>query len=99
MSASSVQISSSCEGESEFDFDEWVNANGLSGIKQLFLKHGMDKPDTLCVTSPSFQHLMSDPKLLPNAHFIPIILAAFKTISDTKPYDYINNHTFSVYTD
>eukprot|EP01084_Bolivina_argentea_P296172 510043_1 len=67
-----------------FDFDSWVNANKLNVIKDLLIKHKMNKIATLRLTSKEFNLLMSDPELLTHAPLIPTIFSAVKKISNVN---------------
>eukprot|EP01084_Bolivina_argentea_P110829 197829_1 len=74
------QINTILEGEQgeQFNFDNWINTNGLSMVKNLLVKHNMKTINTLNTTSDEFHGLMSDPELLSNAQTIPKILSALK---------------------
>ena len=78
-------LSTSNEGESEpttadkFDFDSWIEDNGLSAIKDIFIKHEMTNIADLSVLSRSFQKFVCGPDLLTkNAHLIPVAVSAMQ---------------------
>eukprot|EP01084_Bolivina_argentea_P236076 397059_1 len=76
----SAQVYTSTEGEndSNFNFEEWVNDNELSEIKQLLIKHKVTTKSALSFNSAQFQSLMSDPELYKTPHMIPIVTNAIK---------------------
>ena len=81
--------STSNEGQTEpkaedaFDFDAWIEDNGLSGIKDIFIKHEMKDIGGLSILSRSFQKFASDPDMLTkNAHLIPVAVSAMQKLAN-----------------
>ena len=52
--------------KSEFDFNKWIQENGLNDIKDIFIKHGMTDINTLSTDSAPFKNFISDDDLHDN---------------------------------
>eukprot|EP01084_Bolivina_argentea_P207190 353552_1 len=74
------QVATTVEGESEFNFNEWITQNELESVKELLTKHNATTPETLSMNASEFQKFMSDPQLFTKSHMIPKILGAVHNI-------------------
>eukprot|EP01084_Bolivina_argentea_P317650 550782_1 len=77
----SSQVSTSKEGEGDFNFDNWIIQHDLVEVKELFVKHNATTITTLKFTSTELQSLMSDAALFTKSHTIPKIMNAVQTMS------------------
>eukprot|EP01084_Bolivina_argentea_P317652 550785_1 len=77
----SSQVSTSKEGERDFNFDNWIIKHDLVEVKELFIKHNATRIAALKLTSTEFQSLMTDPVLFSKAHAMPKILNAMQSMS------------------
>ena len=76
----SPEVVTNSKGEPQFNFDQWIQENGLSDIKHIFQRHGAVTPDKLTMTSKEFNAgVMVDPELFTtNSSLIPQIMQAMR---------------------
>ena len=66
------------EGSASFDFETWIIQNEFECIKSAFIERKMNKLDTLSMDNTNFVSLLSDYRVLQNAHLIPKIASAIQ---------------------
>eukprot|EP01084_Bolivina_argentea_P271750 462478_1 len=76
------------EGHEEvftFDFEAWIDTNGLKEIKDHFIKYNMTTVDTISTESKEFAKFIADPTLLSaKSQFIPKIFSAIQAVQLQK---------------
>merc|ERR1719474_1584439 len=77
-----MQVITGSEGESRFNFEQWISQNGLSEIKGIFERHNANTFEALDGFTPQFQSVMADTDLLVEKRaLVPVVLKAMQTIS------------------
>ena len=63
--------------DTNYNFDEWIEANGLKPIKHLFKKHHMTTKDTLSNETDSYRNFISDQELrMYYSYLMPVAIKA-----------------------
>eukprot|EP01084_Bolivina_argentea_P069303 126130_1 len=70
--------------EQDFDFEEFIEQNELTVIKQCFIDHDMTNIDTLNMNNPQFTKLMGDKTILSNAHLIQNIVNGIQSLQKSR---------------
>ena len=80
-----MQVVTTNEGESRFNFDQWISNHGLSSIKSIFQKHNATSFEALNGFTPQFNAMMVDPELTTKyGSLIPKLLQAMQSVSQYK---------------